>query len=1355
MHNHLLKFLTAALLITVFTTRANAQIVLQQATGITQTKATLSANFPDLAAEHGFQYKYGTLPEIDEFSKTALSSLSDPVKISTDKTNGWSARSVKGWVESNGTLSVGQTSVMSADVKFYEPTTLTFEWSVDSEERIGILSFIVDGETIYEISGAVDFTEVSYQATAGEHTLQWQYKKTAATNVGLDLGMVRNINLQNTTEGDWINSLTAQLQGLYPGQNYLYRAYVKSGEVIQSSSIMQFRTLDIGYDDISASDITQTSASVNVRPNFGDATDVEFSMLAGVRKCPKLLTNADLEYRVLNSLQRDSTLIDFEFSPGWQSTSSGGICNQNVNISYVKAKCILTEKSDISFSWQVWGYYSGSGKYSKAYFYVDGVLRASTDHKKLGTDTEDVKLEIEPGYHVFEWKFDLEWGTYDHSYARLAYVNIPNVSVFSNIVDPTPVSTFPVSMQGLKPNTEYGVIIQSTPKFNSELPERWINGNTKLFTFITLNVKITDINCINTTQSTSTIHSTIDGGDATVIATGLQYKDATGSRWTDFPKNVTGTELLQKITRLKPNTSYHYRSYIQARDCDTVFSETADFTTLPVEALKPTVKRISQHEVTLEGKVRFGDAVIYQRGMQFRKVGVTDWEEVEDGGNDSIYTLVKKNLEMGQQYEARTYIQPAGCDVIYSDISSFKTYDRYFGDDHLSKATQTTLNLSVNLLTFDEGTVVEESGFQYVFISDGFHRKTEQFVPSDTMRVSGVIKDGWLTASLSNLTPGYYVKYRAYLKINGEYIYSNKETENWKGGRTEDALLDVEVKELTQSSITLKLDATQDGDAVVSELKYAFGNWLTEEEGLDLAEYQACDNELKLNNLKPDTQYYLYFSGTTNGRLHPLLVHYPDPQIDEYVKCYYFTTKPVSIQANFSNVTQTKATMKVNVDAGDATVSDLKYRLNSGEYKPCGKTVNFEDLIPGITYTVSFTGKVNGNDVYWTHPYNSEKAYSFTTRRVSVSSNASDVNQTSAAISWSYDCGDATYVSSGIVYGKTTLMEETQTIDKDKGEKLITELLPTATYYYQVYVETKEGGRTYSTRRSFTTTAISCTTLSASSLSNRSATLNGTINCDDNSSAEFGFQWKQMEGWASEPAFTKGKKTEDGSISVALVNGMLEPNLDYQYRAAVRYKGVIYSDTKWQTFRTESEYVFYPANVYTMYRTDRENNRLVLCGYFVAGSEEVVSQGYEYWKSSSIRSNGLRAASNNVIQITTDESMTHSLDLKTLSDGNYSVRAFVKTSSGTTMYGETLIFGVKDGSLSGIEFVESDKVSYSISDHILNIYNASDMSCVIYNMQGQIVGFRQSMTDDEQFTLATGFVYIVKLSDGTTYKIII
>lgn len=1331
-----------ACLIAVITTAAHAQIVLHEATDVTQTKATLSADFPDLSVEHGFQYKYGTLPEIDEFSRLALSSVSDPVQINTTG-NAWSARTVKGWVESKSNLSVGQASIMSAKVKFSEPTTVTFEWSVDSEEGIGILSFIVDGKTVHEISGAVDFMQVSYQATAGEHTLQWQYKKTAATNVGLDLGMVRNIDLQNTTDGEWItiNTETTSLNidNIYPEQNYLYRAF--SGRIqnrIISSPLGTFKTLSIPdpIGNLSLESLTQTKVSISTKVNDIDAStrkDLIVSTLKDGKTSFGGTSQYLMEYSETSLLRGSHRGTCYTSDNGYVYT----IFPSNIDGYLLSFDINITEPFKIKFKWGCRGV--NETKSASIAFCIDGIeiKRFTASDNDLTTDIFEFN-NIEPGVHT------LTWNAYGVSgfYAQVGSCTLERQTSWEK--------TFPISMQNetfaltdLLPNHSYQIRIRMCPDFESPLEQTWKESYTDWITFTTLPVTAELSSCENIKQASATILGKVDGGDATIIATGLQYKDATGTRWTDYPKDVTETELSQNITRLKPNTTYNYRSYIQAQDCDTVFSEIGEFKTLTVEAIKPTAIKLTQHEAELQGKVRFGDASIYQRGMQFRKSGDTKWMEVEDGGNDSIYTLVNKNLDMGTKYEARTYIQPAGCDIIYSDILEFKTLDNYFTGSLKSPRTQTTVEFSATLADVDEGITIEEYGFEYYLDSDGFFENAESFIKSDVIRIPVTPENGQITTTVTGLTPYYGLRFRAYIKINGEYLYyTSYKNWTWDYAGTDRATINVAVKELAQTSVTLKLDATQDGDAVVSQIEYAFANSVQ-----DTEDYQVCGNELTINNLTPDTKYNLRFRGTVNGRLCPLL-----HDITWDYSWFEFTTKAVTISATFTNITQTKATMKVNVNAGDAEVTDLKYRLNYGEYADCGETVNFNGLTPGTQYTIRFSGKVNGKDCYWETQPNTSNAYKFTTKAVSVYVHSAAIEQTSATISWSYNCGDATYVSSGIEYGTTTAM--TESVSNEDGEIRLTELMPNTTYYYCAYVETEEGGKVYSSRNSFSTSAISCATLPVSNISNRSATMNGTIDCDGYSSAEFGFQWKQMEGWNSDPAFTKGVKKEDGSISVALVNGMLEPNTDYQYRAAVRYKGNIYYASNWETFRTESEFVYYPASVYTIYRTDRENNCLVLCGYYVAGSEDVVAQGYEYWNSSApAHSNRTYAAANNVIQITTDESMQYNLDLKTLVDGNYSVRAFVKTSSGATIYGETLAFGVQGGTITGIDNVETEGVSYSISNGILSIYNAADMSCTIYNLQGQIVECRQSMTDNEQFHLASGIVYIVRLTNGIVYKI--
>ncbi len=200
--------------------QSSAQIVLHEATDITQTKATLSADFPDLSAEHGFEYKYGTLPEIDEFSQLALSLVSDPVQINNKGSYPWSGRNVKGWIESNPNVPVGQNSTISVDVTIYNQTDISFEWSIDSEEEAGILTFYVDNTEIKSITGLVDFQTVTTSLGVGSHTLKWSYIKRETSNLGLDLGMIRNITISNSTYGEWITEFVEanqfQLNQLYP-----------------------------------------------------------------------------------------------------------------------------------------------------------------------------------------------------------------------------------------------------------------------------------------------------------------------------------------------------------------------------------------------------------------------------------------------------------------------------------------------------------------------------------------------------------------------------------------------------------------------------------------------------------------------------------------------------------------------------------------------------------------------------------------------------------------------------------------------------------------------------------------------------------------------------------------------------------------------------------------------------------------------------------------------------------------------------------------------------------------------------------------------------------------------------------
>ncbi len=1330
MRKQIIRQIFAALVFAIITMSANAQIVLHEATDITQTKATLSADFPDLNSEHGFQYKYGTLPEIDEFSKVALSQHSDPVQL---KANNWKSRSVKGFVENIS----GQNGTITATLTLYKAATISFDWSIDAQEGCAYLRFCKEagvGSSYIEvdrITGTQPFSTYSIQLSEGIHHLQWEYCQISPSSVGLDIAQIKNITIENSLPGEWkyISTPTpvATLDNLIPHSEVLYRAFENGTGSL--SRIGTFKTDSTEILPYQLSGLTQTTATIT---RSVGSTEAPLQKGANYMYIHPLLAN-------LVSDRTDCSGMKISADNKWKGNNGRveyTVTNES-GFSYGTLILTLTvtgekyAKSKVEFDVTNEGTY-----HSGCYFglFIDDEKNVNQTFKK---GSGHYSVELMSGKHTLtfkasRWNSNAAGGTV--SISNLFGENIASAETFNTLYT----TTDDVKIESLKPDNFYMAQSFVLPENSSNEPQAWQGIKSTWFRIKTLPVIISADTCA-VTQSSFTIKGIIDKGDATTNSVGYQYRAVNGV-WITTSTDNNEAIFSHKINRLKPGNEYECRVYALPAGCDSVFSDTIRFSTLNVIAQKPILTKLSQHEATLQGTVIFGDATIYQRGMQFRKVGSADWEDLEDGGDNPMYTLIKKNLEMGATYQARTYVQPAGCEILYSDILEFTTLDSYFTKCNSNDRTQTTITLEATLADVDEGIMVDAFGFEYYIYSDGFFE--DSFIQSDVIDVPVTPNDKHLKTIITGLTPQLGIMWRAYAIIDGNKNYTSHK--DWDFAITDRATIVATVKNITQTSISLELDATQEGDAIVSQIEYAFANSVQ-----DTKEYQVCGNELTINNLSPNTKYNLRFRGTVNGRLCPLLF-----DTDWECSWFEFTTKDVTISTSFTGITQTKATMNVTVDSGDAEVTDLKYRLDYGEYMDCGTTVNFKDLAPHTQYTVSFTGKVNGMDYYWTTQPNSTDVYKFTTMSVMVCDNRSSASQTAAVIQWYPIYGDATFVSSGIEYGQTTAMTEVLAVNDDESEVSLTELTPSTTYYYRVYLETAEGGKVYSSSDSFMTSAIICTTLPVNNISNRSATMNGMIDCDDYSSAEFGFQWKQMEGWNSDPAFTKGVKNEDGSISVALVNGMLEPNTDYQYRAAVRYKGNIYCANSWETFRTESEFVYYPASVYTIFRTDRENNCLILCGYYVAGSETVTTQGYEYWNTSTPAYAGRSyAAGNNVVTITTDESMQHTLDLKALKDGNYSVRAFVTTSSGTTIYGETLSFGVQGGNVAGIGNVESKAVKYSISGNILSIYNASALSCTIYNLRGTIIEHRQSMTDTEEFNFIPDAMYIVRLSNGLTYKI--
>ena len=1386
---------------------AHASPTTLPASGVTQTHATLSGT-----GATGFQVKYGKLTELDEIAQNALSPDSDPVAFTLDRYP-WKKRN--GWIESyyntSSPLPVNTGSAITAEVTLTEETTVSFEWGVDSEEGIGNLSFIVDGQTLGSISGLVDFTGTSFTIAPGTHTLKWEYRKTAVTNVGMDLAKLRNIDLRNTTPGEWI-SMDAQggsvtVDDLYPGQDYIFRAVDASGN---RSGLKQFRTLDITIGDMTIDPITQTTATVSTPLDYGDAsieTGFEFW------RYDKPFEDSDLAKGLLHRSCLEKGVV-LSFGKGWHISSNAISFNGNKSDGTIIAEFTTTDAGKISFNLQIY--------YATLDFYVDDELVAT-----LSDSYGNHEFDLTVGAHVLRW--EIAYFNPFHGYVYLGSLYIPNLKTYDlQSISVTPSVEISTVLDRLTPNSVYNVRPIVKPDYESRFEQRWSGDSVPYKTFTTLPVTADTLSVSELRQASVTLRGKVVGGDAEIIARGLQYKDATGARWTDFPAEAAaGEEISTKVTRLRPATKYDYRAYIQANGCDTVFSVTGSFTTEAVQALKPVLVSSTQHTAKIQGEIVAGDAQIYQRGMQFASVNSQEWEDFEDDGANDKFILERTGLDYRGAYKARTYVQPAGCDIIYSDTLKFFTKSIEAQVDSVRNVMQRTATLYCHTDGGDHG--IDKRYYRIYSEDDRFSNKRmdafeknffSSFMPFDYEVIQNAMDygDGHLVSKqnaklkikFQTFIPGqfsFFLKGIATVKfyING-VLNSTIDLQETKDFVTSDIFypgayeLEWDLTDVNEiylrnfrinSDNNLPIESTSDAFTIsLSGLhpQRSYGVALTAEKSDDkisvykwqdftttsyftefittgLTQSKATLQAYILpTNDTPEEMGFIYtddagnstravgsvtdgwltaeISGLSANRRYRFS---PYAKVDGYVYKSddesHFTTPPVDMKVVFSGITQTKANMTISCDKGDASVEDIQYRLDYGDYMGYTSPVSFTSLTPSHTYNVYVQARVNGTTYYF-------GSYPFKTLDINVSSTV-DAAQTSAFVKVFPAVGDATLVASGIEY--STDMSYDNRIECDGNNTvLVTELDPATTYYYRAWAETAEGA-TAVKEGTFRTSAITCQTSAADNISNRSARLNGMIDCDANSSAEFGFEWKRMTGWASDPAFTKGIKNEDGTISVSLINGMLDPDTDYQFRAAVRYKGKMYHASEWKNFRTENEFILYPGTVYTLYRTDRENNAIIFCGYYVAGSETVTAQGYEYWHNGGASAPAMNAPAT-VETVYTGEDMQYTLPAALLADGNYSVRAFIETESGKT-YGQTLSFGIENGGPSAIIDIESAVIQCRPVNGQIVMSNVSGLAVRICDTTGRTIFYKENLGETEYFDAPRNTICLLRFSNGMTFKI--
>ncbi len=90
--------------------------------------------------------------------------------------------------------------------------TASFYLRVSSESGYDFLEFYIDGSLQDQISGTVDWQQMTYTITAlGSHTLEWRYTKDEAVNDGNDCGWVDKLEWDGGGQPPTVPGNTGQL----------------------------------------------------------------------------------------------------------------------------------------------------------------------------------------------------------------------------------------------------------------------------------------------------------------------------------------------------------------------------------------------------------------------------------------------------------------------------------------------------------------------------------------------------------------------------------------------------------------------------------------------------------------------------------------------------------------------------------------------------------------------------------------------------------------------------------------------------------------------------------------------------------------------------------------------------------------------------------------------------------------------------------------------------------------------------------------------------------------------------------------------------------------------------------------
>ena len=439
--------------------------------------------------------------------------------------------------------------------------------------------------------------------------------------------------------------------------------------------------------------------------------------------------------------------------------------------------------------------------------------------------------------------------------------------------------------------------------------------------------------------------------------------------------------------------------------------------------------------------------------------------------------------------------------------------------------------------------------------------------------------------------------------------------------------------------------------------------------------------ELIIDGLVPDKKYKLVYSwsGTMSDG---------ETSID-------FTTlapKDYNLEVEYTT-TQTSITFTKFLAPSDESVKNNLYsiKLNGNTYKYIdGLTI--KNLKTGLFNKVTLCADYNG--------YTIEKEESIKTEDIPISIETIEVGPTSVNIKVRYGKSDSEITKvEGWFYDSSmnpkAIKSEWLEFGPNGCSTVITGLQPLVSYDYTFSIYTEDGGASHK-QSSFKTKELVLNTLHPKCPSVSTAIVAAETNIAD-SEPNVGFQWKKYDAPTSLTPSEGYGAVYDGRAEGYLRN--LQP-VYYNVRAFYKANNGTYYYGDWVTF-DQTDFSYFEPTVHTYPVQAVSDYNATLKGYVINGTDDIISQGFEYWiNGASMKSVAAASTvSGSDVQTVIAKGQVMVAEVNDLRPGTeYVFRAFVKTSSGTT-YGEEQTFTTTN--MSGIESV----ITGSLEREIIGYYD--------------------------------------------------